>query len=153
MLGKVGRGLYKAAKAVVYNAPLAVKNTIAGTWAYHRNPAAKEYYDKMHTGKLNYRLSSEPLNFPSVPSSEEEEELSPSEKALRNIHAHQQQFKPRTVSNSGASEYRTNSFASRGSFSNIPNGTRRRKLSWDPVHPRVNYIGGKRKYKRTRRNR
>jgi hypothetical protein len=151
MLGKVGRGLYKAAKAVVYNAPRAIKNTITGTWAYHHNPAAKEYYDKMHTGKLNNHLSSEPLNFPSVTSSEEyDEELSPSAKALRNIRAHQQQFKPSTISNSGASEYSTNSFfASRGSFSNIPNGTRRRKMSWEPVHPR----GGKRRSKRTRRNR
>ena len=107
-------------------------------------------------------------------------QLSAYEKALQNIKAHQAKFRPTNsftshpdhknsiASDPGAGRSsnsgRSNSFAtvasdpgvrrsSFGSFSNIPNGTRRRKMSWDPVHPRVNYSGGKRRSKRTRRNR
>lgn len=179
--------LYKAGKALYY-AP----HTVAkGVYDLHKaaydyglgmrlirdkeDPRYKEYYDKTRTiySKFGVQpITSELYNLPAgLPAGlPEEETISASEKALRNIQAYQSRFSPinsrMNRHNTNASDpgsvqrsNRSNSIAtvasdpgvvrsSIGSFSNAPNATRRhRKMSWEPVHPR----GGKRRNKRTRK--
>lgn len=155
MLGSIGRGLSSVGKGA--------RNTVRGMWEYRFNPNARKYYDETHTiapSIIEQRVSSEPLNFPKSLHITEEEELSPSEKALRNIKAHQAKFAPvnipaedpgvRRSSNSGNSIVTVASDPGvRRSFLNgLTKQTRRRENFWKPTPSK---IGGRRKYKKTRK--
>ena len=184
--------LYKAGKALYYAPYTAAK----GVYDLHKaaydygmgmrlmrdkeDPHYKEYYDKTRTiySKFGVQpITSEPYNLPAgLPAGlPEEETISASEKALRNIQAYQSRFSPinsrsnrhnLNASDPGSVQHsnRSNSNAtiasdpgvgrsSFGSFSNVPNTTRRhqKKSFWKPTPSRG--VGGKRRNKRTRKTR